>query len=315
MAGTTGYQAGVESSFAQIGYVQETVWGILPAAPQLKGIRYTGESLSGSKTRQRPNEIRGDRQASAAVTTDESAAGSINFALSYGTFDDILSGVLGGEWTADVLKPGTIFKSFLIEKLFSPALALRYPGSFFTSASLTVARGQFLGGSFNVLAKEEADFTATASTAPYTAAPNGTVMDPVSGVQEVTLDGNPIATGCNAITLNISNDGAAADFALGSAAAQGMRMGTLTVGGTAEFYFRDFSLYQRFKSETAGALSWRTVDANGDGYRFTIPQCVLTNPGITAGGINQPVMCRVTLEGNPDPTNGSVMIERLPATP
>jgi hypothetical protein len=312
MAATTGYQAGVETSLAQIGYIQETAWGVLPASPQLKAIRYTGESLSGNKTRQRPNEIRQDRQASAAVTTDESASGGINFALSYGTFDDILSGVLGGEWTTNVLKPGSVFKSFLIEKLFSPTLALRYPGSFFTSASLTVARGQFLSGSFNVLSKEEANYTATASTAAYTAAPTGRVMDPVAGVQEVKLDGSALATGCTSITLNISNDGAAADFALGSAAAQGMRMGTLTVGGSAEFYFRDFTLYQRFKSETSGAFSWKTVDVAGNAYRFTVPDCILTNPRITAGGINQPVMCVVDLEGNPHPTNGSVMIERIP---
>jgi hypothetical protein len=42
-------------------------------------------------------------------------------------------------------------------------------------------------------------------------------MDPVAGVQDVLLDGAPLATGCTSITLNISNDGAAADFALGSA--------------------------------------------------------------------------------------------------
>jgi hypothetical protein len=313
MAGTTGYQAGVESSFAQIAYMQETAWGVLPGSPQLQAIRYTGESLSGSKTRTRPNEIRIDRQASAAVTTEETAGGGINFALSYGTFDDILSGVMGNDWAADVLKPGSLFKSFLVEKRFSPALFLRYPGAFFSSASLTVARGQFLSGSFNVIAKEEADFTTSASTAAYTPAPNGRVMDPVAGVQEVMLDGAPIATGCNSITLNITNDGAAADFALGSAAAQGMRMGTLTVGGTAEFYFRDFTLYQRFKSETAGAFSFRTVDVDGNGYRFTVPQAVITNPRITAGGINQAVMAVCDIEGNPHPTNGSVMIERIPA--
>jgi hypothetical protein len=140
-------------------------------------------------------------------------------------------------------------------------------------------------------------------------------MDPVAGVRDVLLDGAPLATGCTSITLNISNDGAAADFALGSAAAQGMRMGTLTVGGSAEFYFRTFALYQRFKSENSGPFSWKTVDVAGNAYRFTIPDCILTNPRITAGGINQPVMCMVDLEGNPHPIDGSLVIERIPAGP
>lgn len=313
MVATTNYQAGVESTFVQMGYIQETAWGVLPATPQLKGLRFTGESLSGSKTRQRPNEINGTREATGAVTTEESAGGGLNFALSYGTFDDLLSGLLGGEWTSNALKPGLIFKSFLFEKRFSSALFLRYPGSFIGSGTLNVARGQFLGGSFSIMSKEETNFTVSASTAAYTAAPTGDVVDPVAGVQEVLLDGAPIASGCSSITLNIANEGAAADYALGSASAQGMRMGTMTVSGTGEFFFRDFALYQRFKAETKGSFSFKTVDKAGNAYRFTLPQSVLTNPRITAGAINQPVMAQVDIEGNPDPTNGTIKIERIAA--
>jgi hypothetical protein len=95
-------------------------------------------------------------------------------------------------------------------------------------------------------------------------------MDPVAGVRDVLLDGAPLGTGCTSITLNISNDGAAADFALGSAAAQGMRMGTLTVGGSAEFYFRTFALYQRFM---CGRRLWRKRFFSRDPYRSGASMC------------------------------------------
>ncbi|MFC4169606.1 phage tail tube protein [Teichococcus aestuarii] len=315
MVATTNYQAGVETSAAQLAYLQESAWGV-PATGQYKQLRYTGESLSGSKSRARSNEIRPDMQASEAITQEESAGGSLNFVLSYGTYDDILSALLGGEWATDVLKAGTVFKSFTLEKKFGAALFLRYPGSFLTGGTLNMARGQFLGGAFTIASKEELSSTTTASTpATYTPANANRVMDPVTGVRDIQLDGAALDTVVNAITLNIGREGAAADYGLGSSAASGARMGSLLVGGTLETYFRTFALYERFKSETQGALSWRTVDVASNAYRFTLPKASIMNPSIVAGGPNSPVMASFTLEGNPDATDGTLMIERIPAAP
>jgi hypothetical protein len=313
MTATTNYQAGVETTAVQMAYIQETAWGVALTGA-MKRIRFTGESLTGSKSRQRPAEINANREASAAVTTELTAGGGVNFALSYGTYDDILSGLFGGEWATNVLKPGTVFKSFLLEKRFGPALFLRYPGLFWSGATLTMARGQFLSGSFTAVAKDEADFTASASTGgTYTAPPDTAVMDSVTGVRDIMLDGVALAAVANNISLTISNDGASADYGLGAAAAQGMRMGTFTVSGSMELYFRDFALYQRYKGEIAGPISWKTLDAAGNAYRFTLPKGTLMNPSIVAGGPNQPVMARYALEGNPDATDGTLKLERIPA--
>lgn len=99
MPATTGYQAGVETSATQLSYAVEAVWGTLPAT-QFQAIRYMRESLAGQKQRQRPQEIITTREMSAAVTTQETAAGGIDFALSYGTYDDLFSVALGADWQA-----------------------------------------------------------------------------------------------------------------------------------------------------------------------------------------------------------------------
>ncbi|MBC9176765.1 phage tail tube protein [Pseudoroseomonas ludipueritiae] len=314
MASTTNYAAGLESNLVQLAYIQETAWGVMPASPKLKAIRFTGESLRGQKTRQRPSEINPSRVASSAVTTDETASGGIDFALSYGTYDDILAGLLGGEWTGDVLTNGLVFKSFLFEKRFAATTLLQYAGSFINSGTLNVARGQFLSGSFGVLAKEEKKAAVSASTGgTYTAAPTGRVMDPVGGVRDVMLDGAAVPAVCNSITLNITNDGAAADFGLGSASAAGMRMGNFMVSGSVEFYFRDFTLYDRFKAETAGLLSFRTLDAAGNSYKFEMPGSTIMNPTVNAGGPGQPIMARFDLEGGDDGNGVALRITRTPA--
>lgn len=98
----TGYQAGLESTNTQTSYAMESAWSTLPSTT-FQAIRMISESLKHTKTRTRPGEIRGDRQAAPAITTQESAAGSIVFPAYYATagatpFDDFLSALVGGDW-------------------------------------------------------------------------------------------------------------------------------------------------------------------------------------------------------------------------
>ena len=95
----TGYQAGIETTETTLSYVPEIVWGTTPNSA-FTALRTNGPSLVGSKSRSRPNEITGSRRVSPAITQQEQAGGSINFNLSYGTFDDFFAGALGNDWTA-----------------------------------------------------------------------------------------------------------------------------------------------------------------------------------------------------------------------
>lgn len=106
MVGTTGYQAGVETSSTEISYGIEGVWGTAPASA-FQIIRYTSESLSAAKTRQRPGEITGTREAAQGVTTAQQATGTINYALSYGTHDEFFAICAQDEWGAATTVSGS----------------------------------------------------------------------------------------------------------------------------------------------------------------------------------------------------------------
>src|SRR5450755_1746237 len=80
MPATAGYQAGLETNATQISYGVETTWGTAPAV-QFQAIRYTSETLAYAKTRQRPAEITGTREAAQGVTTQQQASGTINYAF------------------------------------------------------------------------------------------------------------------------------------------------------------------------------------------------------------------------------------------
>ena len=74
MVATTGYNAGIETNSTQMSYAVETAFcgGNVntPTAPAVafKALRYVSENMSGSKNRQRPNEINITREATQAVT-------------------------------------------------------------------------------------------------------------------------------------------------------------------------------------------------------------------------------------------------------
>lgn len=398
MPATTGYQAGYETSGTQLSYGVESVWGTKPATT-FQAIRYTGESLSGSKNRDRPNEINATREVSAAVTTKEGAGGAINFALSYGTYDDFLSVLLGNDWGAAVviagiaadvtitnvsatqatlsstlgtkysnivqgqwirllgftnagnnnimkvavkvsnssltlttpfaasvtetpaaalaqvrggtLANGVQFKSLFIQQKFAPTVWLNYAGAFIASGTLSGGVGQFLSGTFNTLAASEVSAVLDQSTGGILPAPTGRVHDPAGSFVGVLWADALVAAKVDSFSLQISNDGAALEYALGAAAGVGVMAGTLSVSGSLKLFFRDFVQYALYKAETSGNLSIVTKDPSGNAYVITLPSAFLMNPKIEAGGPGQAVYAAFDIEGSP---GGMVQIDRLPST-
>lgn len=399
MTATTGYQASPESNDAVISYAVESAWGTTPSV-QFQAIRFNSETLAGTKSRSAPAEINPTGEASSNVTQSESAAGAINFSLSYGTFDDLMSCALGGEWSTTValagvsgdialtnvsdtvadlvsttsakfanisagqfirllgftnaannaiykvatvtdsthliltsyaatvtetpsgtaakvraamLRNGPAFKSLSLEKAMSSAMFLEYTGLAVTGMSLSGSVGQFFTGSFTCVAKSEVSATSSASDGAVLAAPTGRVHDTVAGVGAVLINDVAADAVVDTISFSMTKTGAAAQYGIGSSAAQGMTRGTLTATGTLKMYFKSFTDYALFKSEAQQPISLITKDAAGNAYVITFRSAAIMNPNATVGGPNQPIMGSFTLEGNPASGGGTVQIDRLPA--
>lgn len=94
---STNFNAGLDSSDVVMSYGEEVAWGELPSV-QFKQIRMTGEGFREQKTRARPEEIQPKGYVEHAITQSVAAEGSLNFAFSYRTYDDMLAGLLNGSW-------------------------------------------------------------------------------------------------------------------------------------------------------------------------------------------------------------------------
>lgn len=397
---TAGYQAGPEANDVVVSYAQEATYGV-PPATQFQALRMTGETLAGTKTRTRPGEILTTGEVAAATTTQESATGNINFALSFGTYDDLLAGSLQGDWgptiaisgaggdiafaggaagttrtitsgsgkfsgiaigqwirlagfsanpllntavrvtanTGSVLSfvlgfastdetPGgasvqirgsmlingaRMFKSFTVQKKLAAGRFLRYPGSFVSDFQLSGGVGSFLSGNFMLMAKQETSATVDASAGAVLPAPAGRVHDPVAGFGGVYLDGLPLPGTVDSFQISLTATGAKQEYGMGDSAAAGQIMGLLEAKGTLKTYLRDLVLYERYKAETQGVVSFYTRDPAGNAYVISLLAATIMNPGIQATGPSTAVMASFSLEGNPQYGGGTIQIDRLPA--
>ena len=104
---STGFNAGLDSSDTVVRYGEEVTWDTAPAIA-FQEVRLTGESFSEQKTRTRPEEIKADGFVSHALTTQVQATGGLNFALSFGTYDDLLGGLLNSTFAADLAINSTV---------------------------------------------------------------------------------------------------------------------------------------------------------------------------------------------------------------
>lgn len=143
---TTGYNAGLDSSDIKISFATEAVWSTIPAVVFTQ-LRITAEDFTSEKTRTRPLEINPSGYAQHAITTQVAAKGSINFGLSFQTFDEFIKGALNvanfshfltiNEIAADIsaAATGNKFTSTLSGKFDAVTVGARVVTSGFTNAA------------------------------------------------------------------------------------------------------------------------------------------------------------------------------------
>lgn len=213
------------------------------------------------------------------------------------------------------LRNGPYFKSIFGQQRLDPngTKWFRYPGMYPTKASLSLSLGQFAQLSVDTAVQQELKGLVDVSTGGIIPAPSLRSMDPVAGFKGVFFNDAPLASGINSCGFDFTNDGAAAEFFLGSPIAQGMLQGTFMSAGKCSTAFRDFTLYDSFRSETLGVFTACYGDQLGNRYFVTQPSSTLLfNSGVPMSGPNKMLMADVDVEAGPDAASGcTVSIDRF----
>jgi hypothetical protein len=388
---TAGYQAGIESTDITWSAAQEVNWGVPPTGAY-QALRTTGgDNSQASETRNRPPEQNELAENAAAVTSQRAASVQLPMALSFGTFDDLLSGLLRNDWGAAVaidsittdisvigstskltstlagkfaavsvgqwirlisplnagvyrvaakasatditlsggvlvnetssgtnikLRGGSIrnarmFKAWTLRKKLGVLGYLHYPGSFVTAAQLRMSLGDFLSGSFSFASKDELKSLVDIATS-LVPAPTGLVHENVRGFGGLFVDGVKVQGTLRSLSLDVTNEGASADYGMGSPGAQGMRMGSFGARMSAEVFFGSWDLWDRSQSDLRnGVFTAVTMDAASNAYAVSLLNGRVSNPRVMSGRPGEPVMLNIDIEGSPQPGGGTVQIDRM----
>lgn len=88
------------TSRVQLAYIKETVFGQTPTTGNGVALRFTGESLTFTLSKESSNEINAFRSVSSMVPTKAETAGSVNAELTYAEYDPLLAAALQDNFVA-----------------------------------------------------------------------------------------------------------------------------------------------------------------------------------------------------------------------
>jgi hypothetical protein len=260
-------------------YIPEVTYGVTPAAtPAFVNLRHTGTTLGISKSTHVSEELRADRQIPDFRHGTKQAAGDISFELSYGTFDAWLEAALGGTWTTNVLKAGTVRRSFSVLRQFGDITAGAKGFHLFTglevgSFKLTVPTDGIVKGSFACTGKGSGLAITAPTGATLGSATTTRVFDAFTGA---VTEGGTASGIVTEITLSVDN-GLNPKFAIGSdTVISEATIGRSNVTGQATVYFQNETMLEKFLNETASSLTFSLVskDTSPNTYLFTLPRIV-----------------------------------------
>lgn len=267
-------------------YVEEVTFGTTPANPTLIPIRHTGTTLGLSKDAIESEELREDRQIAHFRHGNKAVSGDINFELSADSFDDFIEAVMCGSWATDVVKTGTVSKSFTVLRHHTDIdKYIKATGCSINSMSLSVAPNSMVTGSFSVIGK---DLTASATGITGSSDGTATTTDPFDSFSgSITEGGSSIAV-VTALELNIEN-GMEAQYVVGSSTTLQPPLAKSTVSGSVTVYFEDITLINKFINETSSSISFVLQDSvtpTPNSYTFNMPNVKYNsgNPEVAGAG-------------------------------
>jgi len=286
--------------------IAETTYGVTPATPVFRTLRQTSTSLSLSKNTSKSEEKRADRQIVDYTHGAYQIGGEFGFELSCTSFDDELQAVLCGTWTANVLKAGTVRRSFTLERYFADLGSSnnpyhRFPGCEYNTLSLSVKPDARVTGSFGIIGKSMSTNAAIVTGATYPAASTTPVVSSFTGT---IREGGSLIAVITELSLNLNN-GMAAKFVVGSNETIRPSIGESNVSGSITAYFENSTLLNKFINETTSSIEFSLPDGTGKSLTFLMPRVKYNGgqPDVSGDGAIQLTMPFQALYDSVEETN------------
>jgi hypothetical protein len=246
-------------SRSYVSYVKEATYGVTPATPAMKFVRGTGSGLNMTKTTFQSAELRADRAIQDFRHGVRQTGGDLPVELSYGSYDDLLEGVMFGTWADNVLKNGVDLHSYTMERGFTDVdQYMVFTGVMLNQLQFSVAPDGIVTGTFTTIGKDQ-----SVGTTPLDAAPEAvSSFAPFDSFTGDLLIGGVESKVVTALDLTINN-GITPAFVIGENKAVRLIDGRCNITGNLTAFFEDAAMIDRFINETETSVQFTL----GDGVR------------------------------------------------
>lgn len=297
----------------RVAYIAEVTSGTTPATPAFTTLRVTGAGIQTNKKTTPIREIRSDLNVPDEIESAQSAAAAYSFALSYGTFDDIMAAVLRSSWSSDVVKNGTSRTTFTFEETLNFIGSLgfsRVTYGIVDTFSLDITAEREITGNFNVVGMKEELDTAIIASATYTAVNANPVMSAGNSVAALSV-ASLTTPKIRRVMFEVKN-GTRIQPVVDSLYPGGFGDDLMDVTGTIEVYFDGNAAYQKVLDHGGGALSITIGNASGSKYTIAFPTIVFLDGKRQVGGTSSDVMVSIPFraKGSDNSSNPSISITR-----
>ncbi len=198
---------------------------------------------------------------------------------------------------------GTSMWSFNVEVGHEDVLAYRqYLGMIPGKLSLKIGDTDLITGSIDFVGKTMVNPIPTVTgMGTRIASPSYQSASGVRGIFDIIENGVSISASTYIKSMDLMVDGSLrVQNAVGVLGAARIAPGTFKVSGTLEVYFADVALYNRFLSNSKTSLSLPILDELGNGYVYHICKATYTAAEVSAGGMDQDTMLKITFTGEID---------------
>lgn len=292
---------GADSSRTRLIYRPETVFGEAPPAnAATTRVRLKSADIDHKNQTVISEEIRSDRQRSDLALVGFNADGTVSVECSYGNSDDWFQAALGGTWTANVLRNGTVNRSFNLEKGFLDVGKYQsFRGQVINTMDINIVAKQIVTLNFGFMGSRGiAASTTIAGTTPPTE-PNGN--PPMKAGPDIFLldsGGANIELGdaqTTEVRLNVNNNVRYRDLAT-QYETDDVGRGVQEITGNMNVYFKDTIILAGFEADALFSLQYGFQDPvdNTKSYRITLPKCKIVGAPVPITGNDADVMMAVS---------------------
>lgn len=275
----------MDASNKRVAIVSESVQGTIPTTPAFLLLRDTSTEGGLDQPFGESPERRADRRLAATYKGLNSLAKQITMPFAYDdAFELLLSSILCGAWSTDVLTDGSALKSITLEEKHEGGATDPFfwaAGLIADSMSLRLSNGQPGEVQFDLIGLAETTDTAAKSGATYADPSQNEPITPADVVINSFM-GITVPKMMD-MTMRIQNN-VRRRYQWGSQNAWGTGLGRFRVGIDFNFYFEDLAQYTDIGSGTIGELSLTAGILTGKKYTLDFKNAKVTKPVVSDGG-------------------------------